>query len=55
MRNLSQTADPITGGTGLAWPAGSSFKVVFMHDQLADATRPFPIYSGTTAQLAALT
>lgn len=26
-----------------------------MHDQLPDKTRPFPVYSGTTAQLAALT
>ena len=35
-RNLSKTADPITGGTGLQWIAGTQIKIVAMHDQLWD-------------------
>lgn len=35
-RNLSQTADPATGGTGLSWWAGTQIILVAMHDQLPD-------------------
>lgn len=35
-RDLSQTADPATGGTGLDWAAGTQIILVAMHDQLPD-------------------
>lgn len=39
-RNLSQTADPATGGTGLPWWAGTQIILVAMHDQLPDKLEP---------------
>lgn len=35
-RWLSLTADPTTAGTGLSWLAGTTIKLVAMHDQLID-------------------
>lgn len=37
-RNLSLTADPVTGWTGLTWVAGSQVELVIMHDQIFDKT-----------------
>lgn len=39
-RWLSQTADPATGWTGLAWWAGTQIILVAMHDQLPDKLEP---------------
>ena len=33
---MSQTADPSTAGVGLTWLAGTTVKLVAMHDQIAD-------------------
>jgi hypothetical protein len=33
---LSKTADPSTAGTGTAWIAGTTIKLVAMHDQMVD-------------------
>ncbi len=54
-RGLSQTADPITAGTGLTWIAGNSGALVAMHDQLWDKQQGWPFASKTTAELAART
>ena len=37
-RNVSPTADPITGGTVLGFNAGTPVVLVAMHDQLPDKT-----------------
>ena len=37
-RWLSKTADPAAGGTGLSWIAGTTVKLVAMHDQLDDTS-----------------
>jgi hypothetical protein len=38
-RGLSQTADPITSGTGSTWLANQEAILVAMHDQLVDKTQ----------------
>jgi hypothetical protein len=38
-RGLSQTADPVTGGTGSTWLANQEAILVAMHDQLVDKTQ----------------
>ena len=38
-RGLSQTADPITGGTGQTWLANQECILVAMHDQLVDKSQ----------------
>jgi len=38
-RGLSQTADPVTGGTGSTWLANQECILVAMHDQLVDKTQ----------------
>jgi len=53
-RNLSTTADPATGGTGLDWGAGSQILMVAMHDQIVDKETALPIVSYTTTQRDAL-
>lgn len=53
-RGLSQTADPVTGGTGLDWQAGTQVLLVAMHDQIIDKEFPHPVPWFTTAALNAL-
>jgi len=48
VRNLSQTWDPVTWGTGLAWIAGTEVRLVAMWDQLADRTADNSYKNGTT-------
>ena len=47
-RNLSQTADPATGGTWLTWIAGVPVDFVAMHDQIVDKTQSNTFATGTT-------
>lgn len=53
-RNLSQTADPVTWGTGLDWQAGTQVILVAMHDQIIDKEFPHPVPWFTTVALDAL-
>jgi len=53
-RNLSQTADPVTWGTGLAWAAWTQIIMVAMHDNLIDKESAIPIVWFTTVQRDAL-
>lgn len=46
-RNLSQTADPATGGTWLTWIAGTPVDFVAMHDQIVDKTGSNTFATGT--------
>lgn len=48
-RWLSQTADPITWGTGEDFIAWATIKIVAMHDQLQDRTFPVATVYATTA------
>lgn len=54
VRWLSQTADPVTGGTWLAWSAWTQIIMVFMHDNLIDKETAIPIVWFTTTQRNAL-
>lgn len=47
-RNLSVTWDPATGGTWLAFIAGSTVRLVAMHDQIVDKTADNTYKDGTT-------
>lgn len=47
-RNLSVTWDPATGGTWLAFIAGSTVRLVAMHDQIVDKTDSNTYKAGTT-------
>lgn len=47
-RNLSKTWDPATGGTGLAFIAWSTVRLVVMHDQIVDKTDSNTFKAGTT-------
>lgn len=47
-RGLSQTADPITAGTGSTWLANQEAILVAMHDQLVDKTQPTTFASTIT-------
>jgi len=59
-RGLSKTADPSTAGTGTAWIAGTTIKLVAMHDQIPDklegneAIFSSKIYATTAARDTAL-
>lgn len=55
-RWLSKTSDPATVGTGLTWMAGTTVRIVAMHDQLVDKAYDQTIssnwtFSGTNAWL----
>lgn len=53
-RNLSVTWDPATGGTWLAFIAGSTVRLVAMHDQIVDKTADNTYKDGTTQTFDAL-
>lgn len=55
-RGLSKTADPSTSGTGTAWIAGTTIKLVAMHDQLWDKLEWYSaaVYATTAARDTAL-
>ena len=53
-RNLSVTWDPATGGTWLAFIAGSTVRLVAMHDQIVDKTDSNTFKAGTTQTFDAL-
>jgi len=48
-RRLSQTADPVTWGTGLTWLAATQLINVAMHDQLVDKNQPITFNWSVTA------
>lgn len=50
-RWLSKTAEPSTAGTGGTWVAGTTVKLVAMHDQLIDKQQPLPSEIVTTTNV----